>query len=109
MALNVKAISIPWLIRYFWDEILTLFVCILLDLIEILFPILMIPVAGDVIDIIGISFSIFFFGPIGAISILELIPGLDMLPIFTATWLAWYVVKKRKTMKKLDKELESWR
>lgn len=107
--MSVKPLEVPWLIRLFWDEMVTLLVCISLDVIEYIFPLLMIPVAGDLIDIIGLSFCTYFFNWIGLISVLELIPGLDALPIFTATWLIWYVLKRRKARMKQDDKLESWR
>jgi hypothetical protein len=107
--LSVKPLSVPWLIRLYWDEVVTLIICVSLDLIEYVFPLLMIPVAGDLIDIIGLSFCIYFFNWIGLISLLELIPGLDSLPIFTATWLTWYILKRRQARMKQDDELEGWR
>lgn len=106
---SVKPLEVPWLIRLFWDEMVTLLVCVSLDVIEYLFPLLMIPVAGDLIDIIGLSFCTYFFNWIGLISVLELIPGLDALPIFTATWLIWYFLKRRKARMTQDDKLESWR
>lgn len=107
--LSVEPQSVPWLVRLFWDEILTLLVCISLDVVEYVFPLLLIPVAGDLIDIIGLSLCIYFFNWIGLISVLELIPGLDSLPIFTTTWLAWYILKRRRARMKHDNELEGWR
>ena len=107
--MSVKPLSVPWLIRLFWDEVVTLIVCVSLDLIEYVFPLLMIPVAGDLVDIVGLSFCIYFFNWIGLISVLELIPGFDALPIFTATWLTWYILKKRQARMKQDDELKGWR
>lgn len=107
--LSVKPQPVPWLIRLFWDEMLTLLVCISLDVIEYVFPLLLIPVAGDLVDIIGLSLCIYFFNWIGLISVLELIPGLDSFPIFTATWLIWYVLKRRQARLKQDDELKDWR
>jgi positive regulator of sigma E activity len=89
--LSVKPQPVPWLIRLFWDEMLTLLVCISLDVIEYVFPLLLIPVAGDLVDIIGLSLCIYFF------------------PIFTATWLIWYVLKRRQARLKQDDELKDWR
>ena len=70
--------------------------CVSLDLVEYLFPPLLMPVVGDAVDLVGITFSVFFFKWIGAITFLELIPGLDSLPIFTFAWLIWYLMKRRK-------------
>jgi hypothetical protein len=107
--MSIKPISVPWLVKLYWDEVITLVVCISLDLIEYFFPMLMIPVSGDLVDIIGLSFCIFFFNWIGLVSILELIPGLDMLPIFTSTWLIWYFLKRNRIKTMQNDALKSWR
>lgn len=109
MALSNRTVSIPWLLQYYWDEVLALVVCVSLDLVEYLFPPLLMPVAGDAIDLVGITFSVFFFKWIGAITFLELIPGLDSLPIFTFAWLIWYLVKRKREGKKREAELDGWR
>lgn len=109
LALSNRTVSIPWLLQYYWDEVLTLVVCVSLDLVEYLFPPLLMPVAGDAVDLVGITFSVFFFKWIGAITFLELIPGLDSLPIFTFAWLVWYLVKRKKEGRKREAELDGWR
>jgi hypothetical protein len=38
------------------------------------------------------------FRLIGIVSLLELVPGVDILPIFIITWLIWYLTKKRKEL-----------
>ena len=90
----------PWEHRLTWEEISTLAVCLSLDLLEYLIPVMMTPIYGDVIDFTGIIFVFIFFNYYGAISILELIPGFDILPLFTLSWLAWYFqssnVKKKQ-------------
>jgi len=93
----------------FGDEILTLVLCVGLDVIEYVFPPLMMPVAGDLVDILGITVSVYFFSWIGAITFLELIPGLDSLPIFTAAWIIWYYTKRRHAMQRQAEALEEWR
>ena len=65
-----RSVSIPWLLRQYWDEVLTLAVCVSLDLVEYLFPLLMMPVAGDPLDLLGITLSVFFFKWIGVITFL---------------------------------------
>jgi hypothetical protein len=80
-----------------------------LDLVEYLFPLLMMPVAGDPLDLLGITLSVFFFKWIGVITFLELIPGLDTLPIFTFAWFLWYLMKRRREGKRQDAELDGWR
>jgi hypothetical protein len=107
--LSNRTVSIPWLLQYYWDEVLTLVVCVSLDLIEYLFPLLMMPVAGDTVDLVGITFSVFFFKWIGAITFLELIPGFDVLPIFTVSWLIWSLVKRRREGQRQEQELDGWR
>ena len=84
-------------------------VCVSLDLVEYLFPLLMMPVAGDPVDLVGITFSVFFFRWIGAITFLELIPGLDSLPIFTLAWLIWYLVKRKREGRRQKAELDGWK
>jgi hypothetical protein len=84
--------------RYFVfaeDELLFLIVCIALDIIEYVVTILLLPMVGDFLDIIGIIACLAMFRWVGIISFLELIPGADILPIFIITWLVWYFLKKR--------------
>jgi len=68
----------------------------MLDISEYMFAILLLPIAGDFLDIIGIVASFAMFRLIGIISLFELVPGVDILPTFIITWLIWYLVKKRK-------------
>jgi len=107
--LTVKNLSAPWLTRLNWDELVTLLVCICLDIVEYALPVLMAPVMGDVFDIAGIAFCVYFFRWIGFISLAELIPGLDFLPNFTFTWLIWYLMKRKKDQLRILEELERWR
>jgi hypothetical protein len=78
-------------------------------MIEYALPVLMVPVMGDVFDIAGITFCVYFFSWIGFISLAELIPGLDFLPNFTFTWLIWYLMKRKKDQLRILEELERWR
>lgn len=107
--MSVKSLSVPWLIRLWWQDIATLFVCLSLDFVEYLVPPLMAPLVGDLLDLAGVIFCVVFFGWIGSISLLELIPGLDALPLFTVTWLVWYVLKRRTAKMRMEDELEQWR
>ena len=109
VSLSVKSLSAPWLIRLWWEELSTLVVCLILDFVEYLIPPLMAPLVGDLIDLAGIVFCVIFFRRLGFISILELIPGLDALPLFTITWLVWYVFKRRSAKIRIEEELERWR
>lgn len=84
-------------------------VCLALDFFEYLLPPLMIPLVGDFIDLAGALFCVIFFGWFGVISLLELVPGLDALPVFTVTWLIWYVFRRRRARMRIEHELDRWR
>jgi hypothetical protein len=47
---------------------------------------------------VGIVASLIMFRWVGFISLVELVPGADIFPIFIITWLVWYFA--RKTRKK---------
>lgn len=104
-----KPLSIPRLINPAWEELTTLVVCLGLDFIELLAPALMAPLIGDILDLAGVVFCAFYLRMPGFITLLELIPGLDVLPIFTVAWLIWYVFKKRRDRARMEHELELWR
>lgn len=84
-------------------ELLTLAVCIMLDISEYMFAILLLPVAGDFLDIVGIIACFAMFRLIGIVSLLELVPGVDVLPTFIITWLIWYLAKKTKKSVTIEK------
>jgi hypothetical protein len=107
--LSAKTLSAPWLVRMNWDELITLMVCVSLDLIEYILPILIVPLAGDLVDFAGVVFCVFYFSWVGFISVFELLPGLDILPCFTVTWLSWYLLKRRHAKLRIEKDLEKWR
>ncbi len=104
-----KSLSAPWIIRLTWYELGTLLVCLGLDFVEYVFPMLQAPLIGDILDIAGVAFSLFFLRWIGAISLLEIIPGFDVLPVYTATWLIWYLFKKRGDTRYAENLLDRWR
>ncbi len=88
-------------VRYFVFteyELLTLAVCVILDISEYIFGVLLLPVFGDILDIMGIVACFAMFRLLGIVSLFELVPGVDILPIFIITWLAWYLVRKRKEL-----------
>jgi hypothetical protein len=60
--------------------------------------ILLLPATGDFLDIVGIVACFAMFRVVGIFSILELLPGADILPIFIITWLIWYFVKRGKEL-----------
>jgi hypothetical protein len=79
-----------------------------LDIIELIAPIFLTPIIGDVIDFIGFIFCVIYYNFVGVIAIFELVPGLDIVPFFTITWLIWYFFRRRRLKKKLEKVLEEW-
>jgi hypothetical protein len=91
-----------------WEEFATFTVCFTLDLIEVLAPIFLTPLLGDIIDFFGFLFSVIYFNYLGALTLLELIPGLDVMPFFTITWLVWYFQRRRRLRRKMDQELQQW-
>jgi len=106
---HTKSLSAPWAVRLTWDELATLAVCLSLDFVEYLFPMLMTPLYGDLFDLAGVAFSLVFFRWFGLISLLEIVPGLDALPIYTANWLVWYLFKRRREMMHAEDQLERWK
>jgi hypothetical protein len=106
---STKSLSAPWLIRLNWDEFFFLLICVGLDVVEYIIPVLLVPLAGDILDFSGFIFSVFYFGWIGFVSLIELIPSLDILPSFIITWLIWYILKKRRDKIKVLEELEKWK
>ena len=107
--MHAKSLSAPWLVRMTWDELITLFGCLLLDFIEIIFPLLQAPIMGDLLDLAGLVFCFTFFRWYGVVSLLEIVPGLDILPIYTMTWLIWYIFKRRNELSRLKGQLEKWK
>jgi len=77
-------------------ELFSLILCLMLDISEYMAASLMMPVIGDMLDIVGIVACLLIFRWIGVISLFELVPGADVLPIFIITWLAWYLLKKAR-------------
>ncbi|MCK4318387.1 hypothetical protein KAV46_06340 [Candidatus Bathyarchaeota archaeon] len=87
---------------------MTLLVCLCLDLLEFVAPILLTPVLGDILDLAGFLFCAVYFNVVGAISLLELVPGLDVVPIFSLTWLTWYLLRRRRMRKQVEEQLGEW-
>jgi len=77
-----------------YGELIRLIICLTIDGVEYLIPILLTPFVGDLYDIVGLVTSIYMFGWIGLLSALDLIPGLDILPINTITWLVWMISRR---------------
>lgn len=89
-------------------ELLFLIVCVVLDMSEYVATILLLPTVGDFLDIVGIVACLAMFRWIGVVSLLELIPGADIFPIFIITWLIWYVLKKRILKEKREDQKKNW-
>jgi len=106
--LQTETVSAPWLLRVSWEELTTLAVCLALDLLELAAPTLLSPLLGDLLDFTGLIFAAIYFNWFAAISLLELLPGLDPVPLFTLTWIAWYTHRRRRLKKKLETELTKW-
>lgn len=104
-----KTIETPWSSIFTWEDLSTLAVCLALDLLDYLVPFMATPIYGDILDLTGIAFCILFFNWFGAVSILEIIPGMDIIPIYSITWLTWYLNTSRARRKKLQQELEQWK
>ncbi|MFP3951040.1 MAG: hypothetical protein ACLFVP_02715 [Candidatus Bathyarchaeia archaeon] len=109
LATMSKNLTAPWLLRITWEELLTLILCLTLDIFDYFLPILLSPVYGDIWDFVGFVFCVIYFGIIGAISLLELFPGFDVVPIFTITWLIWFFYKRHKMKREINSELDEWR
>jgi len=85
--------------RYFVfseNELLFLTICVILDVSEYVAAILLLPIVGDFLDIVGIAACLFMFRWVGILSLFELVPGADILPIFIVTWLVWYFIKRQR-------------
>jgi hypothetical protein len=77
-------------------ELFSLILCIVLDISEYVAAVLIMPVVGDVLDVVGIIACLVMFRWVGIISLFELVPGADILPIFIITWLVWFFLKRQK-------------
>ena len=77
-------------------ELFSLILCVVLDISEYIAAVLIMPVVGDMLDVAGIVACLVIFRWIGFMSLFELVPGADILPIFIITWLVWYFLRKQK-------------
>ena len=93
---TTRGTRIPQYFVFTEIELFSLVFCVILDVIEYAAVILMMPVVGDVFDVAGILVCLAVFRWIGLVSLVELVPGADVLPIFIITWLMWYFLKKQK-------------
>jgi len=107
--METRTIQTPWVKLFTWEDLSTLTVCLALDLLDLIVPFMSTPIYGDILDFSGIAFCVLFFNWIGAITILEIIPGLDVVPLYTISWLTWYLNTSRNKQKRLMAELENWK
>ncbi len=93
---TTRSVRVPQYFVFTEIELFSLIFCVILDVIEYAAVVLMMPVVGDVFDVVGILVCFIMFRWIGLVSLVELVPGADVLPIFIITWLMWYFLKKQK-------------
>lgn len=106
--LETETVSAPWILSVSWEELTTLILCLSLDVLEFIAPMLLTPVLGDILDLAGFLFCVVYFNVVGAISLLELVPGLDVVPFFSLTWLTWYLCRRRKLQQRVEEQLGEW-
>ena len=81
-----------------YGEFVRFIICLSLDVIEFIIPFLLTPFVGDLFDIIGLTACVFMFRWVGLFALLELVPGLDPIPINLITWLIWVFNKRWKDL-----------
>jgi len=79
-----------------YGEFTRLVVSLSIDVIEYIIPVLMLPLIGDLIDIVGVATAIYLYREVGLLALLELVPGLDFLPMNTVAWLVWLLLKRQR-------------
>jgi hypothetical protein len=79
-----------------YGEFMRLVISASIDAVEYVVPILSLPLIGDLFDIVGLSMSLYLYGWTGLVSALELVPGLDLLPLNVLTWVVWIIIKRQK-------------
>ena len=89
-------------------EFIRLMICIVFDVVEFVVPILLGPLVGDTLDIVGFWAGILMFGWIGCLSLVELVPWADYFPVFVFTWGVWYYRKRKREKTEQDKLLKKW-
>jgi hypothetical protein len=85
------------------EELIGLALCVFLDVIEYILRILLLPVVGDIFDVAGVASCIYLFRWIGVLTLLEFVPGVDILPTYIITWLIWYFMRKWEEWRKSEK------
>jgi len=103
-----REVRTPTYVMLTLEEFIRLIICVAFDAFEFAIPILLGPLVGDVLDIMGFWIGILMFGWIGCLSLLELVPGADYFPIFVFTWAVWYYRKKRREAIEREKIQKKW-
>ena len=86
-----------WILSFMtYGEFIKLIVCVSLDVVEYVIPFLLQPLIGDLLDIVGLITCIYMFRWLGLFAVLELVPGLDMLPINIFNWIIWFVINHKE-------------
>ena len=91
-----RSIRVPRYFIFTEIELLSLIFCVALDIVEYIAAVLMLPLAGDLFDVVGILGSVVLFRWVGLVTLVELAPYADAFPTFIVTWLLWYFLKKNK-------------
>jgi hypothetical protein len=67
----------------------------LLDLVDYL-AVGLVPILGDIVDLIGVAYFWRVLGPVSLAGLLEAVPGMDVLPTFTALGAYAYMTGGRR-------------
>jgi hypothetical protein len=67
----------------------------LLDLVDYL-AVGLAPILGDIVDLIGVAYFWRVLGPVSLSGLLEVVPGMDVLPTFTALGAYAYMTGGRR-------------
>lgn len=67
-----------------------------LDISEYVAAVLLLPVVGDMLDVVGIIACLAMFRWTGIVSLFELVPSANILLILIIIWLVWYFLIKQK-------------
>lgn len=91
------------------DVLVRLIVCVIFDVAEFLFPIFLIPLVGDMLDVVGLGVGLLMFGWVGGLAALEFLPMADYFPIFISTWALWYYLQRERARREREKLEKKWR
>ena len=78
------------------NEFTALIISLSIDILEYIVPALMLPIIGTFYNLIGLLTSLYLYKGVGAISALDFIPGLDILPVNTISWVVWIFLKRQR-------------